>query len=110
MDTAVFIPRILTYSCVDCSQEVKDEVCVSGGKYCLRSDREGSNGIEVMKESLREKCIYNRNIKAFRDDEHIFFTYLYKMRFDCLEVHNTIGRDCADQIMVELGVDPVGIE
>ena len=58
-----------------------------------------------MQENLREKCIYLNENQKFKDDEHIFFTYLYNMRFDCLEQRRTIARECAEEKMTELAID-----
>ena len=58
-----------------------------------------------MLENLREKCIYTSDSRSFREDEHIFFTYLYNMRFDCIEQRNTLDRECAEEKMTELGID-----
>ena len=33
-DNALFTPRILTYSCKYCSEEVKQSTCIANGEYC----------------------------------------------------------------------------
>ena len=68
-DSALFFPRIFTHSCLsDCSAEVKEEMCVSDGSYCLvYDDLYGFNGIDIMRENLREKCIESSESNKFRD-------------------------------------------
>ena len=57
-DSAILVPRILTHPCPDCSVEVKEERCVSDGRYCLVGDNlNGFNGLDIIRENLREKCI-----------------------------------------------------
>jgi hypothetical protein len=35
----LFTPRIASYSCIECPQEVKEKNCVSNGKYCAYEPR-----------------------------------------------------------------------
>ena len=106
MDSTLFIPRILTYKCLNCSKEVIQRQCISSGRYCLIGhNEERVRPLDLFMESLREKCIYLQKTNSYRDDEHIFFTYLYHMRKDCYENKNTIKRKCAEDVMRSLDID-----
>ena len=106
MDSTLFIPRILTYKCLNCSKEVIARQCISSGRYCLIGhNEERVRPFDLFMESLREKCIYLQKSNSYRDDEHIFFTYLYHMRKDCYENKNTIKRKCAEDVMRSLDID-----
>lgn len=83
---ALFTPRILTFDCQNCPKFIKDKNCLSDGRYCpyrpkshteeisfgqtffhslLDSDdnmmhnlAEKTGDLDMLFESLREKCIY----------------------------------------------------
>lgn len=57
---ALFTPRIYTYECTYCSQQVKDSSCYSDGKYCpyypkkdLPSRLKDVSELQLLEESLR---------------------------------------------------------
>lgn len=74
-DSVRFIPRLMTYSCLDCEQEIKDANCVSDGKYCLVKPQSASqemlsglDNFRLLEEGIRQMCIYevleDKRVKA----------------------------------------------
>ena len=60
---------------------------------------------QMLAENIREKCIYNL-VDAYDDeDRHIFFNYLYNVRFTCLELDGQITDECSHRVMKNLGID-----
>lgn len=63
---ALFTPRILTYSCTHCAQQIKDQNCIADGNYCpyfpptpLPRELKDVTGKQLIEESLRQRCLYN---------------------------------------------------
>lgn len=56
---ALFTPRVLTYSCTNCDDEMKKDNCFSNGEYCAYQPKvtnyvlEGISGKQMLQESLR---------------------------------------------------------
>ena len=89
---AMFIPRILTFECIICPEEIKDNYCLADGEFCFNapsdevlSEYPALREHSVLIENVRELCIYNQ-INDYRNDydEHVFFNYIYNMRIECL--------------------------
>ena len=62
---ALFTPRIITYSCKGCTEEMKSELCLADGSYCpyfpkqkIPDRMKGINDGEILTESLRQRCVY----------------------------------------------------
>lgn len=64
-NNALFTPRVITYSCKSCTDDIKKEICLADGEYCPYFPKQRipermtdiSNG-EILYESLRQRCIY----------------------------------------------------
>jgi hypothetical protein len=97
-DSVRFIPRIMTHSCEDCGEAIKQESCVSSGKYCLIKPKNAVLKTEpgmqlsgLLEEGLRERCIFeileDKRVKAgqTRDDLHLLFNYMYNVRLSCID-------------------------
>ena len=58
-----FRPRQVTWSCEGCTQNFKNEECVSSGKYCapnhVRDDFNRIQGKDILEEDLRQSCIHH---------------------------------------------------
>ena len=55
----LFQPRYFTWSCLSCSQEVKERDWLYNGKYWSFSDyKHGEQGSKIILENLREKCVF----------------------------------------------------
>ena len=59
----------------------------------------------MLNENIREKCIYNLVDEYDDEDRHIFFNYLYNVRFSCLELEGKITSQCAHRVIQNLGID-----
>lgn len=65
-ETAEFTPRIFTYSCVGCSEAMKEEYCISNGSYCPfwphiehpYKINQTDMKLRLLNETIREKCLY----------------------------------------------------
>jgi hypothetical protein len=86
----LFTPRVATYSCQDCSQEIKDRNCVSDGAYCAYTpkfveeyglSKPDSNfsltGREIMIQSLREKCLHQLISDKYKSEGVLFWTMFH---------------------------------
>ena len=109
-DNAIFIPRILTFECPGCPQEIKDAHCVGNGQFCFTPPEDAVTAKypevtdhQLIMENLRELCIYDI-IGDMEDemDDHVFFKYLYEMHFTCLSGRMELTEECATEIMDQL--------
>jgi hypothetical protein len=68
-NNTLFTPRIFTFNCEFCLDEIKRENCISDGKYCPfrpKFHREGPKGEEkldisdkdLILQAVRDKCVY----------------------------------------------------
>ena len=109
---AVFVPRIKTFQCTVCPEEIRNLHCIENGVYCFNPPSEEVlmefpqvDEQQMLAENVREKCIYNL-VDAYDDeDRHIFFNYLYNIRFSCLELDGQITDTCSHKVMKNLGID-----
>ena len=106
-DKAMLIPRILTFECTMCPQEIKDKHCVSDGSFCFTppsADRAklffDVTEAQLIRENLREKCIYAIVGDMKNEwDVHLFFNYLYNVYFQCLNREMQLTDRCANFVM-----------
>lgn len=86
--------------------------CIDEGKYCFQPPNEeilkyfpevDEKG--MLKENVRAKCIYNEVDAYNENDRHLWFNYLYNVRFTCLEVYGTITDGCAVRVMNRLKIN-----
>jgi len=98
-NNVLFTPRIMTFECDVCPSFVKVKSCVSNGKYCPYAPKSSSTNddmvydeIEIMKENLLEKCLYQHIVD--RDGENVnykdWFNYMISMRED-IEKHSNVA-------------------
>ena len=64
----------------------------------------------MMQENIREKCIFSLVDEYNDEDRHIFFNYLYNVRFSCLEPYGKISKNCARGVMKQLKINTTAIE
>ena len=112
MRNAFFIPRIVTFECETCPPEIIEQHCIENGAYCFTPPNEeiikqfpNVDEKELLSENIREKCIYNLVDEFNDDDRHIFFNYLYNVRFTCLEPEGRITMKCANNVMARLKIN-----
>lgn len=57
----LFTPRIVTWPCQNCGDELKEQHCFGDGKYCAYHPENPKNiGKEILYENLRQKCLHNK--------------------------------------------------
>ena len=97
----LFTPRIATFDCLTCSQEFKDENCMSQGTYCgfqpsffkeYELDKKGVTitGRDVLTQALREKCLHKIMSSKYKDEGDLFFTFFSYLR-KCFEKEGSFG-------------------
>ena len=115
--SAIFIPRILTFECPTCPEDIKRQHCISDGSFCFTPPSEEKaqmypelSDYQLIKENLRELCIYDY-IGDLTDewDMHVFFNYLYNMQFVCLTSDRQLTDECAERVMYDLDIDAMAI-
>jgi len=88
-NNTLFTPRIMTYDCETCPRSIREDSCVSNGRYCpfmpthgqILEKQKNMKDVEVIKESIREKCIYQVNLdRDPTQNFQIFFNYLLNVR------------------------------
>lgn len=57
-DTVTMIPRYFHWVCPDCSPDILQSSCVCKGQYCGLHGLNKFNGLEILLEDLRQKCVY----------------------------------------------------
>lgn len=84
----MFTPRILTYDCKDCTEEVKKKSCVANGLYCpylpkkeIPPPLKGISELALMEESLRQKCIYQTLAEETNVNSNFTKWFNYVMNF-----------------------------
>jgi hypothetical protein len=109
----LFTPRILTYSCKFCSEEVKEKKCYSDGDYCPYFPKQdlpkrlvGVSDISLLEESLRQKCLYNSLSEVINVNSNFttWFNYVVKFRDVCDSLER-FNKECSYKIMQELEIE-----
>ena len=112
--TVDFKPKFVTWACPFCDSAYKKENCVSGGKYCAMQTSQNNDmpGAEVIKEDLRQHCIYIQNKdKHFTHDfsaavkqrgRTIYFEYVARAHQVC---RSRITTKCSQTVMEGMGID-----
>jgi len=89
---AIFIPRIISFECTTCPEEIRLKHCLSSGKFCFTPPRAEiamkypyiTEEI-LLRENVREKCIYDIiSDEADEWNDHKFFNYLYMLKNTCM--------------------------
>lgn len=117
MNNAVFVPRIQTFDCSLCPDEIIEAHCINGGLYCFTPPNEDIvinfpevDEKQMLEENIRTKCVYNIVEEYNTDDEHIWFNYVYNTRFSCLEIEGTVTTECSNRVMDLLGINKEAID
>jgi hypothetical protein len=115
---ALFTPRILTYSCRGCSEEMKSSVCLADGRYCPYFPKEkipermvGIQDGLILYESLRQRCVYEviTNEQEYGDKQGAstlekWFAYTVNFQDNCFD-KNMFGEECAVAQLKKAGVN-----
>lgn len=109
----VFTPRIMTFECPNCLDEIKKTSCVSNGTYCLVppkdelvKDYPALTDKMLLEQSILERCIHEEIKKNGKEKDDIrFFNYLYLLRYECLDSMWDLTISCSERLMAELYID-----
>ena len=97
-------PHYVTFECNSCDDEFKKKECYGNGKYCAINHKDIKlDGIEILNEDLRQKCIYNNSLSASADvSPQIFWDYIKRIHSICPKY---INEDCSRNTHKDLGID-----
>lgn len=80
----------MTFECLNCPATIREQSCISDGKYCpyqpvLQEFAGKFTDKVIIEESLREKCIYQDIVgESYRDGDDVnydtWFRYMLSMR------------------------------
>mmetsp|Transcript_22836 Transcript_22836/g.17277 ORF Transcript_22836/g.17277 Transcript_22836/m.17277 type:complete len:222 (+) Transcript_22836:397-1062(+) len=110
---ALFTPRIFTYNCKYCPEEVKQKNCIYDGEYCAflpRTDlpkrMQGVTGREFLREAIRARCLYNTMLEETGEGQNFFMWWNYILNFDLIcNDYDHFTEKCAELQMHGLGLD-----
>ena len=109
---AKFIPRIKTFDCEFCPDEVIESRCIDDGRYCFFLPEVNSlekyphiEPYRMLHENLRQRCLYEIAEEYDDQDRHIFLNYLYDVRVYCLEAEGQITHSCSKSVMNQLDIN-----
>ena len=106
-DNVIFGVHFFTYPHYFYSPDKKQNIenCYGNGLYCSRPGKFGvKDGKEIIKESLRQKCIYNFAFeKKDVDTKMLFWDYIENFYKNCVK-KNKINNSCSEQVMKDLKI------
>ena len=87
------------------TQKQNIQNCYGSGLYCIRPGKAGvTDGTNVIKESLRQKCIYNYAYKdKIKEKRKLFWDYMEKFYDKCVYERKIVS-SCADNIIRKIGI------
>jgi hypothetical protein len=102
------------YSCENCGSEYTDIFCVSDGLFCPYWPQV-DHGIksfidffeittkELVKENLRERCIYQANLNG----EELWFKYMRSYLKKCLNQNTSLDftDECSNKVLESLDIN-----
>lgn len=104
---ASFTPRFVYWECFFCDKEVLEKHCFAGGKYCaVDMQNEKIHGREIMREDLRQKCLWQHAANE-KSNMELFWGYIKYAHANCGGV---INENCSKEGMKKVGVKFAQIE
>jgi hypothetical protein len=93
----------------DEKQNIKN--CLGSGLYCIRPGKVGvTDGTNVLKESIRQKCIY---INTFNDKnkkkQKLYWEYMETFYEKCVKARK-IDKSCSDEVIKKVGLSEKDIQ
>ena len=87
------------------NKRVKVENCFGSGLYCMRPGKSSiSNGADVIRESIRQKCIYKYCFEhKNKKKQNSFWNYIDNFYDKCV-YEKTIDTSCSEKIMKKVGI------
>ena len=108
IDNAILGVHFFTYPHYNYSPDKKQNIvnCFGSGLYCSRPGKFGTtDGTDIIRESLRQKCIYNyAYTKQGVNNKMLFWDYIEKFYINCVR-KNQINTKCSEEVMKELKID-----
>ena len=108
IDNAILGVHFFTYPHYNYSPDKKQNIenCLGSGLYCSRPGKFGTtDGTDIIRESLRQKCIYNyAYTKQGVNNKMLFWDYIEKFYINCVR-KNQINTKCSEEVMKELKID-----
>lgn len=102
-DKTLFTPHFSFWSCVECDNKLKRDMCFGDGKYCAIDTKNSKlTGQEILEEDLRQKCLYKKLTMNKYKKEDLFWDYIEIVLTNC---YNGINEDCSKQAHTELELD-----
>mmetsp|Transcript_16900 Transcript_16900/g.25999 ORF Transcript_16900/g.25999 Transcript_16900/m.25999 type:complete len:272 (-) Transcript_16900:280-1095(-) len=114
MDQIVFEPKFVTWACPKCSTSFKEKNCVSNGRYCATTNGLSDlTGREILKENLREHCLFqmeddkSTDLTSFEQTMHkkgraVYFEYMKRVHTEC---KSRINGACSKRVMQSQKID-----
>ena len=112
LDTYAFLGiHFFTYPHFSYDPEKKEKIkdCFGSGLYCVRPGKSGvTDGTSVIKESIRQKCIYNYayELKKKRD---LFWEYIERYYDYCVH-ERKIDDECSEKSLKKVGIPTKDIQ
>ena len=108
IDNAILGVHFFTYPHYNYNPDKKQNIenCFGSGLYCSRPGNFGTtDGTDIIRESLRQKCIYNyAYTKQGVNNKMLFWDYIEKFYINCVR-KNQINTKCSEEVMKELKID-----
>ena len=108
IDNAILGVHFFTYPHYNYNPDKKQNIknCFGSGLYCSRPGKFGTtDGADIIRESLRQKCIYNyAYTKQGINNKMLFWDYIEKFYINCVR-KNQINTKCSEEAMKELKID-----
>ena len=107
IDNAILGVHFFTYPHYNYSPDKKQNIenCFGNGLYCSRPGKFGVNdGTDIIRESLRQKCIYNyAYTKKGANNKMLFWDYIENFHTNCVR-KNKINTPCSEEVIKELKI------
>lgn len=73
INSVLFEPKFVTWSCPSCEESYKKQNCYSDGKYCAmqHSSNDDMNGVDILHENLVQHCIFQLTEQRTDTDERV---------------------------------------
>ena len=86
-------------------EKQKIQNCLGSGLYCIRPGKAGvTDGTEVLKEAIRQRCIYNYSFEnKNKKKRKLFWEYMITFYEKCLN-EKRVDKSCSDEALKKVGI------
>ena len=107
-ENAILGVHFFTFPHYDYNPDKKQiiENCFGSGLYCSRPGKSGvKDGADVIRESLRQKCIYNYAYenKGKKNKRYLFWDYIQTFQQNCINI-GKIDTSCSESVLNDLKI------